>query len=113
MPRLADQARSIASESTFYRVLRAVGQLAHRRTERVGQKRAKPRALAAIAPNQIYSWHITYLPTRVLRLYFYLYLFIDVFGRKIVAWKVHAEESGDHAGQIAEELCWRECIAPG
>ena len=113
VPRLADQNRYIASESTFYRVLRAEGQLAHRRAERVGQKRAKPRALAATEPNQIYSWDITYLPTRVLGLYFYLYLFIDVFSRKIVAWQVYAEESGDHAGQIVEDLCWRECIAPG
>lgn len=113
VPRLADQARYIASESTFYRVLRAVGQLAHRRAERVSQKRAKPRALAATEPNQIYSWDITYLPTRVLGLYFYLYLFVDVFSRKIVAWQVYAEESGDHAGQIVQDLCWRECIVPG
>ena len=113
VPRLADQDRYIASESTFYRVLRAEGQLAHRRSERVGQKRAKPRALAATEPNQIYSWDITYLPTRVLGLYFYLYLFIDVFSRKIVAWQVYAEESGDHAGEIVQDLCWRECTAPG
>ena len=113
VPRLADQNRYIASESTFYRVLRAAGQLAHRRAERVGQRRAKPRALAATEPNQIYSWDITYLPTRVLGQYFYLYLFIDVFSRKIVAWQVYAEESGDHAGQIVADLCWRECIVPG
>jgi putative transposase len=113
VPRLADQDRYIASESTFYRVLRAAGQLAHRRAERGSQKRAKPRALAATEPNQIYSWDITYLPTRVLGLYFYLYLFIDVFSRKIVAWQVYAEESGDHAGQIVQDLCWRECIVPG
>jgi len=113
VPRLADQDRYIASESTFYRVLRAAGQLAHRRAERVSQKRAKPRALAATEPNQIYSWDITYLPTRVLGLYFYLYLFIDVFSRKIVAWQVYAEERGDHAGEIVQDLCWRERIAPG
>ncbi len=113
VPRLADQDRYIASESTFYRVLRAANQLAHRRAERVSQKRARPRALAATEPNQIYSWDITYLPTRVRGLYFYLYLFVDVFSRKIVAWQVYAEESGEHAGRIVQDLCWRECIAPG
>ncbi len=113
VPRLADQDRYIASEYTFYRVLRAANQLAHRRAERVSQKRARPRALAATEPNQIYSWDITYLPTRVRGLYFYLYLFVDVFSRKIVAWQVYAEESGEHAGRIVQDLCWRECIAPG
>ena len=113
VPRLADQNRYIASESTFYRVLRSAAQLAHRRSERVSRKRAKPRALAATGPNQIYSWDITYLPTQVLGLYFYLYLFVDVFSRKIVAWQVYTEESGEHAGRIVQDLCWREGIVPG
>ncbi len=113
VPRLADPNRYLASESTFYRVFPSAGQLAHRRRERVSRKRAKPRALAATGPNQIDSWDITYLPTRVLGLYFYLYLFVHVFSRQIVAWQVYAEESGEHAGRLVEDLCWREGIVPG
>ena len=39
VPRLADRGQYIASESTFYRVLRTERQLQHRRAERPGQPR--------------------------------------------------------------------------
>ena len=64
VPRLADQQRYVASESTFYRFLREENQLAHRRPERVAQKRSKPRAACATQPNQLYSWDITYRTPR-------------------------------------------------
>ena len=35
VPRLADQGLYVASKSTLYRLVREVGQLAHRRLERV------------------------------------------------------------------------------
>ena len=84
VPRLADQGRYVASESTLYRLLHRAGQTAHRRLERVPHKRSKPRALTATQPDQIYCWDITYLPTQVRGNYFYLYLFVDLFSRKIV-----------------------------
>ena len=49
VPRLAYQGLYMASESTLYRLLREVGQLAHRRLERVAQKRSRPRPLVALA----------------------------------------------------------------
>src|SRR5258707_5506189 len=60
VPRLADQQRYIASESTFYRILQEERQLAHRRSERAPRSCSKPRAVAADAPNQLYSWDITW-----------------------------------------------------
>ena len=60
VPRLADQGRYVASESTLYRLLRQAGQLTHRRIERAPQKRSKPRALVATQPDEIYCWDITY-----------------------------------------------------
>ena len=113
VPRLADQQRYIASESTFYRVLRAHNQLAHRRSERVAQKRSKPRAVCASEPDQLFSWDITYLPTTVHGIYLYLYLFLDVFSRKIVAWQIYAEENGENASEVMKDLCRREKITPG
>ena len=79
VPPLADRGQYIASESTFYRVLKAESQLQHRGAERPKQQRSKPRALCATAPNQLFSWDITYLPTRVIGIYFYLYLFLDIY----------------------------------
>jgi transposase InsO family protein len=113
VPRLADQQRYIGSESTFYRVLREENQLSHRRAERAPQKRSKPRAVAATEPDQLFSWDITYLPTTVHGIYLYLYLFVDVFSRKIVAWQIYAEENGENASEVMKDLCRRENIKPG
>ncbi len=113
VPRLADQNRYIGSESTLYRVLREAGQLAHRRVERRAHKRSKPRALSATEPNQLFTWDISYLPTTIHGLYLYLYIFLDVFSRKIVAWQIYAEESSANASEVMRDLCRRERIAPG
>jgi putative transposase len=110
VPRLADQGRYLASESTFYRVLRAEGQLAHRRSERPARARSKPKAICATAPNQVYSWDITYLPAAIRGQFFYLYLFLDLFSRKIVGWQVYEEESSVLASGIVRDVCQREGV---
>jgi putative transposase len=110
--KLADNNEYIASESTFYRILKSKNQLAHRRSERPVTQRNKPRALCANAPNQVYSWDITYLPTRVRGQYFYLYLHLDVFSRKIVGFQVYENESGEYASDLLNDICLRENIAP-
>ena len=112
VPRLADQGRFVASESTLYRLLRGAGQLAHRRGERAPQQRSRPRALAASRPDQVYCWDISYLPTEVRGVYFYLYLFVDLFSRKIVGWQVYDSESADRAGQLLTDICARQQIVP-
>jgi transposase InsO family protein len=112
VPRLADQGRYLASESTFYRVLKAAHQLAHRRRERPPQARHKPKAICATAPNQVYSWDITYLPTAIRGQFFYLYLFLDIFSRKIVGWQVYDTECSARAGALLTDICQREAIQP-
>jgi transposase InsO family protein len=112
VPILADRGQYIASESTFYRVMKAEGQVAHRGAERPAQRRHKPRALCATMPNELFSWDITYLPTRVLGIYFYLYLFMDIFSRKIVGWQVYDAESSELASEVMRDICEREAIAP-
>ena len=112
VPRLADQGRFVANESTLYRLLRGAGQLAHRRAERAPQKRSRPRALTATRPDQIYCWDISYLPTDVRGVYFYLDLFVDLFSRKIVGWQVYDTESAERAGELLTDICARQQIAP-
>lgn len=112
VPILADRGQYIASESTFYRVLKAEDQLGHRGAERPAQRRHKPRALSATMPNELFSWDITYLPTRVLGIYFYLYLFMDIFSRKIVGWQIYDAESSELASEVMRDICERENIAP-
>ncbi len=112
VPRLADQGRYVASESTLYRLLREAGQLSHRRRERAPHQRSRPRALVASRPDQIYCWDISYLPTAVRGSYFYLYLFVDLFSRKVVGWQVYDNESADRASQLLTDICERQQIAP-
>ena len=76
------------------------------------QQRNKPRALCATAPNELFSWDITYLPTLVIGAYFYLYLFMDIFSRKIVGWQIYETESSALASEVMRDICERENIAP-
>jgi transposase InsO family protein len=109
VPRLADQGRYVASESSFYRVLRVVGQQRHRERSRPATH-SRPRELTATRPNQVWSWDITYLLSPVKGIYFYLYLVIDIFSRKIVGWEVHLCESAELAGELIAGTCRREGV---
>ena len=109
VPILADQGRYIASESSFYRVLRAVGQLTHRGKAKPAT-RQRPMPLQASAPNQLWSWDITYLASTVKGMFFYLYLIMDVFSRKVVGWEVYDSESADQAATVFRKAHLRETI---
>jgi transposase InsO family protein len=110
VPALADQGLYIASESSFYRVLREADQLARRGKARPAT-RQRPKPLQADAPNQLWSWDITYLATTVKGVFFYLYLIVDVFSRKIVGWEVYELESADWAAKVFRKAYLREGIA--
>jgi transposase InsO family protein len=110
VPMLADQGIYIASESSFYRVLKAANQLNHRQRSKPIRQTKKPRALTATAPNQLYSWDITYLPTCVRGIFSYLYLVMDVYSRKIVGWQIYEHESAALAADLMTDICQREGI---
>jgi transposase InsO family protein len=109
VPRLADKGVYIASESTFYRILRQAGQNAHRSTSKP-RKNKSPKSLTATGPNQIWSWDITYLPAPIRGTYWYLYMIIDIYSRKIVGWDVHNTEDSQHAAQLIQSACRAENI---
>ena len=113
MPRLADQGKYLASESSFYRILSQANQVKHRDAACPKVESSKPRSLQATGPNQLYSWDITYLPTTVRGVYFYLYLFMDLYSRKIVGWQVYDEESAELGAGVVHDICTREKIQPG
>jgi putative transposase len=109
VPMLADEGRYVASESTFYRVLHAENQLTHRQLSRPARHH-KPDAYEATGPNQVWTWDISYLPTQVRGIYFYLYMIVDIFSRKIVGWSVHEVESSVHAAALIKQACLDEKI---
>lgn len=104
VPRLADRGQYIASESTFYRVLRAEGLLAHRGAARAPSPRA-PRQHVADGVHQVWSWDITYLKAPTKGSFYFLYLIEDIWSRKIVGWVVHERESPELAAQLFSRTC--------
>jgi transposase InsO family protein len=104
VPRLADEGVYLASESTVYRILRSEAQLTHRTPARSPTPRPKP-SNTATGPNQLWSWDITYLKSTVRGRFFYLYLMVDVWSRKIVGWAVHKRESAQHASELVWQIC--------
>lgn len=109
VPLLADNGIYLASESSFYRILKANDLASHRsRAKPPAQK--KPAPLIAYKPNQVYSWDITYLRSNVTGRFFYLYLVMDIYSRKIVGFKVHEEQSSDYASRLIKEICISEKI---
>ena len=110
VPKLADEGCYLASESTFYRVLKEAGQLRHRQKAKPTRPIKKPKSLTATAPNQLYSGDITYLPTRIKGLFLYLYLVMDIYSRKIVGWQVYETESSALAADLMTDICHQEGI---
>lgn len=83
VPVLADSGIYLASESTFYRVLREKGQMHSRGRMAKPTQHKKPRELVANGPGQVWPWDITYLAAGIRGTFFYLYLFMDIYSRKI------------------------------
>lgn len=103
VPILADRGEYIGSESTFYKILREEGMLAHRGRTRKPQKRPIS-THKATAPDQVWMWDITYLNGPIKGKYYYLYLFLDLFSRKIVGWEVWEEETAEHASVLIRRI---------
>jgi putative transposase len=111
VPKLADEGVYLASESTFYRVLKAHDQGQRRGRAQSPRHHAPPTSYSATAANQVWSWDITYLPTRVRGQFYYLYLVEDIYSRKGVGWEVYERECGEHAAELMQrtvmaERCW-------
>lgn len=110
VPALADRAIYIASEASFYRVLREADQLHHRGKAQAPRKVNKPKGYKATGPNQVWSWDITYLATAITGLFYRLYLVMDIYSRKIVGWEIHENETADYASLLIRKACLAEGI---
>ena len=104
VPKLADQGIYLASESSFYRVLKEHKMLTHRQASKPAASR-RPKQHLADGPCQVWSWDITYLKTCVRGQFFYLYMIVDIWSRKIIAAQVFAEESMDHSSMLLALAC--------
>jgi transposase InsO family protein len=111
VPRLADQGKYIASESSMYRILAEAGQNAHRERSKP-RKRHKPSEHVAHGPLEVFSWDITYLQSAVRGEFYYLYLVVDIWSRKIVGWRVERTESMDSSAELINSICEKLGVDP-
>ena len=110
VPRLADTGIYLASESSIYRILREENQMQHREPSSAPRKPHRPTEYVATGSNQVWSWDITYLRTAVRGQFYYLYVAMDVWSRKIVGWTIEAEESAELAQAMLDAALRREGV---
>ncbi len=110
VPKLADQGIYLASESTMYRILKENGQQ-HDRGRSKRRQSAALTSYCATAPNQIWCWDITWLPSAVRGQFYYWYMMKDVDSRKLVGNEVHEMESSELASGLLQKACLRENLA--
>jgi putative transposase len=103
-PRFADQApaeiyASLLDEGvyhcsirTMYRILDQHDEVRERRAQLRHPVYQKPELLAE-RPNEVWSWDITKLMGPAKWSYFYLYVILDIFSRRVVGWCVADAES--------------------
>ena len=110
VPTLVDRGEYIASESTIYRVMKVAAQQHHRGRAKKPSTRMITSHCATEA-NRLWSWDITWLPTAVKGLYFYWYMVLDVYSRKIVGHEVHVAESAELAALLMRKASLVEGLA--
>ncbi len=101
VPALADNGVYIASESSFYRVLREENMCHQRRKGKTPEHRDVP-TLVANGPNEVWMWDITYLRGPIKGSFYYLYVISDLFSRYIVGWEVWEEQTAEHASELVK-----------
>jgi putative transposase len=106
VPLLATLGFYLASESTFYRIARALKLQTRRGRARTPSHR-KPHEFVASGPNQVWAWDITFLPSEVRGRFFKLYVVLDVWSRLIVGAVVHEIEDATLAAELLER-CYVE-----
>jgi putative transposase len=107
VPTLANEGTYLAS---FHRVLRAHGQMNRRGRARLPCTPRPPTTHVATQPGNVWCWDVTFLPAQVQRRWFYLYLILDLFSRKIFGWEVHNSDSAENAAHLARRAALTEGV---
>lgn len=110
VPTLVDRGVYLASESTIYRILKDEAQQHHRGRAKKPSTRVVT-SHCATGPNQVWSWDITWLPAPVKGMYYYWYMILDVFSRKIVGHEVHEVELAELAALLMRRASLAERLA--
>lgn len=108
---LLDEGTYLCHWRTMYRILSAHDEVRERRLIRRHPVYKKPELLAT-APNQVWSWDITWMRgVRKLEKY-PLYTVLDIFSRYVVGWMIAEVESSELAKQLIAETAHKQGIQP-
>jgi len=110
VPKLADEGKYIASESTIYRILKEEKMNTHRSRCKPSIKRQPPTHIAT-GPNEVWTWDITWLNAAIKGDHYKLYLILDMFSRLIVGYEVWENETADHAQHLIRKTTLAHGIA--
>jgi putative transposase len=97
---------------TMYRILHENDELKERRQQLRHPTYKKPELIAE-TPNQVWSWDITKLMGPAKWTYFYLYVIIDIFSRRVVAFQVADAESVVLFKPLFEDAVKKHAVPPG
>jgi putative transposase len=109
---LLDEGVYHCSIRTMYRILHGHGGVKERRRQLRHPIYAKPELIAE-GPNQVWSWDISKLMGPAKWTYFYLYVIIDIFSRRVVGWCVADTESAALFKPLFEDATAKHDVAPG
>jgi putative transposase len=109
VPRLADTGLFVASESTSYRMRREERQLAPRGDAQAPVRRAVP-AHFSTEPEQLWSWHITYLRSRVRDIFWYVYLIMEILSSRMMGWAMKPTQRDAHAATLFTTVCREHAV---
>ncbi len=108
---LAEVRVYVGSESTIYRTMRQEGLLNHRVRTRLPREPREVPVLEATGIHQVLAWDITLLPGPVKGQFFYLYMVMDVWSRRILGAEVHEHECSELASAFFDRICRDEGIS--
>ncbi|MDN3563090.1 IS3 family transposase [Paeniroseomonas aquatica] len=109
---LLDEGVYHCSIRTMYRILDAHSEVRERRDQARHPVYRKPELLAT-TPNTVWSWDITKLMGPAKWTYFYLYVVIDIFSRRVVAWAVADAESATIFKALFDDAIDKHHVPPG
>ena len=109
--KLADEDIYVCSERTLRRLQEEHNQAAYRGRAKPASAVHKPREYVASEPLRVLSWDITYLRNSLVRGgFFFLYMYIDVWSRRILGWTVHEEQTSELAAELLRDVCSEHSI---
>ena len=109
---LLDEGVYLCSIRTMYRILDDHQEVRERRDQARHPVYRKPELLAE-APNTVWSWDITKLMGPAKWSYFYLYVILDIFSRRVVGWCVADAESAALFKALFDDAILKYQVPPG